>query len=139
MARRTAGSCHHTIPHNRTQATGHATAILPGVDVRSGPNGRIRRYRRDRRASPRSVGVAGIPADGLIRLVLTLVKLLHDVLERQAVRRMSGGQLTPTEIESVGTALLAQTLEIERLRRHFGVAERDLALQLDRHPSQGSR
>jgi hypothetical protein len=45
----------------------------------------------------------------------------------------------PTEIESVGTALLAQTLEIERLRRHFGFAERDLTLQLDRHLSQGSR
>src|ERR1700731_2113141 len=79
-------------------------------------------------AEPRR-GPSASPADGLIRLVLTLVKLLHDVLERQAVRRMSGGQLTPTEIESVGIALLAQTLEIERLRRHFGVAERDLALQ----------
>ena len=33
-------------------------------------------------------------AQGLIRLVLTLVKLLHDVLERQAVHRMEAGRLT---------------------------------------------
>jgi hypothetical protein len=105
----------------------------PVLTAESVDTGEIAEPRRGPSASPAS------PADGLIRLVLTLVKLLHDMLERQAVRRMSGGQLTPTEIESVGTALLAQTLEIERLRRHFGVAERDLALQLDRHPSQGSR
>jgi hypothetical protein len=88
--------------------------------------------RRGPPASPTS------PADGLVRLVLTLVKLLHEVLERQAVRRMSGGQLTPAQIESVGTALLAQTLEIERLRRYFGFADRDLTLKLDRHPSEGT-
>jgi hypothetical protein len=77
-------------------------------------------------------------ADGLVQLVLTLVKLLHEVLERQAVRRMSAGRLTPAQIENVGSALLAQTLEIERLRRHFGFAERDLTLKLDRHASEGT-
>ena len=66
---------------------------------------------------------------GLVRLVLTLVKVLHDVLERQAVRRMDGGQLTAAQIEEVGAALLAQAGEIERLRRHFGFADRDLALK----------
>ncbi len=66
---------------------------------------------------------------GLIRLVLTLVKLLHDVLERQAVRRMDGGRLTPAQIEEVGAALLAQADEIERLRQHFGFPDRDLALK----------
>jgi gas vesicle protein GvpK/gas vesicle protein GvpA/GvpJ/GvpM family len=69
------------------------------------------------------------PAAGLIRLVLTLVKLLHDVLERQAVRRMDGGHLTAAQIEDVGAALLAQTVEIERLRQHFGLADRDVDLK----------
>jgi hypothetical protein len=95
-------------------------------------SGEIAEPRRGLPATPTS------PADGLVRLVLTLVKLLHEVLERQAVRRMSGGQLTPAQIESVGTALLAQTLEIERLRRYFGFAERDLTLNLHRHPSEGT-
>lgn len=69
------------------------------------------------------------PVAGLVRLVLTLVKLLHDVLERQAVRRMAGGRLTALQIEDVGAALLAQAVEIERLRRHFGFSDRDLALK----------
>ncbi len=69
-------------------------------------------------------------ADGLVRLVLTLVKLLHDVLERQAVRRMAGGQLTAAQIESVGLALCEQARQIEGLRRQFGFASRDLDLRL---------
>jgi hypothetical protein len=68
------------------------------------------------------------PVAGLVRLVLTLVKLLHDVLERQAVRRMDGGNLTAAEIEAVGAGLLAQAGELELLRRHFGFPDRDLAL-----------
>jgi hypothetical protein len=70
------------------------------------------------------------PVAGLVRLVLTLVKVLHDVLERQAVRRMDGGNLTPAQIEAVGAGLLAQAAEIESLRRHFGFLERELALNL---------
>ena len=68
------------------------------------------------------------PVAGLVRLVLTLVKVLHDVLERQAVRRMDGGNLTPAQIEAVGAGLLAQAAEIELLHRHFGFPERELAL-----------
>lgn len=72
----------------------------------------------------------GVAAKGLVRLVLTLVKLLHDVLELQAVRRMTGGKLSATQIEDVGSALLAQAEEIERMRRQFGLSQRDLALDL---------
>lgn len=68
------------------------------------------------------------PVAGLVRLVLTLVKVLHDVLERQAVRRMDGGNLTPAQIEAVGAGLLAQASEIELLRRHFGFRDPELAL-----------
>jgi len=69
-------------------------------------------------------------AQGLVRLVLTLVKLLHDVLERQAVRRMEAGRLTDTQIEDVGTALFVQAQEILRLQRQFGFSEKDLSLNL---------
>ena len=70
-------------------------------------------------------------AQGLIRLVLTLVKLLHDVLERQAVRRMEAGRLTDAQIENVGAALFAQAEEIMKLQRQFGFSEKDLSLALD--------
>jgi hypothetical protein len=69
-------------------------------------------------------------AQGLVRLVLTLVKLLHEVLERQAVRRMEAGRLTDAQIDNLGTALFAQAEEILRLQRQFGFSEKDLSLQL---------
>lgn len=68
--------------------------------------------------------------NGLGQLVLTLVKLLHELLERQAVRRMEAGTLTDPEIESLGTTLMMQAQEIERLRGEFGLTEEDLNMDL---------
>jgi len=68
--------------------------------------------------------------NGLGQLVLTLVKLLHELLERQAIRRMEAGTLTDWEIERLGTTLMMQAQEIERLRSEFGLTEEDLNLDL---------
>jgi hypothetical protein len=70
------------------------------------------------------------PQHGLMKLALTLINLLHEVLERQAVRRMANGTLTPTQINDVGSALYAQAMEIARLRTQFGLSETDLRLNL---------
>lgn len=69
-------------------------------------------------------------ARGLVQLVLTLVKLLHEVLERQAVRRMEAGRLSDAEIENVGAALFAQAEEIAHLQRRFGFSDKELSLDL---------
>jgi hypothetical protein len=68
--------------------------------------------------------------NGLGRLVLTLVKLLHEVLERQAIRRIDAGYLSDAEIERLGLALMKQTQEIERLRQEFNLDQEDLNLDL---------
>lgn len=68
--------------------------------------------------------------NGLGQLVLALVKLLHELLERQAVRRMDAGSLTPEQIERVGLTLMRQAEEIDRLRQEFGLEEEDLNLDL---------
>ena len=68
--------------------------------------------------------------NGLGRLVLTLVKLLHELLERQAIRRIDAGYLSDAEIERLGLALMKQTQEIERLRQEFDLDEEDLNLDL---------
>jgi hypothetical protein len=68
--------------------------------------------------------------NGLGQLVLTLVKLLHELLEKQAIRRMEGGSLTDEEIERLGMTLMRQAEEIERLRVEFGLTEEDLNLDL---------
>jgi len=68
--------------------------------------------------------------NGLGQLVLTLVKLLHELLERQAIRRIEAGSLTDQEIERLGWTLMRQAQEIERLRKEFGLEEDDLNLDL---------
>jgi hypothetical protein len=70
------------------------------------------------------------PKNGLAQLVLTLVKLLHELLERQGIRRMEADSLTEEEIERLGLTLMKQAREIDRLRREFGLAEEDLNLNL---------
>ena len=68
--------------------------------------------------------------NGLGQLVLTLVKLLHELLERQALRRIEGGSLTEDQIERLGLTLMRQAEEIQRLRSAFGLEEEDLNLDL---------
>jgi hypothetical protein len=68
--------------------------------------------------------------NGLGQLVLTLVKLLHELLERQAIRRIEGGALSDEQIERLGLTLMRQAQEIERLRVEFGLEEEDLNLDL---------
>lgn len=67
---------------------------------------------------------------GLGQLVLTVVKLLHELLERQAIRRIDSGSLTEAQIERLGLTLLRQAEEIERLRKEFGLDDEDLNLDL---------
>jgi hypothetical protein len=68
--------------------------------------------------------------NGLGQLVLTLIKVLHELLKRQALRRIEGGSLTPAQIERLGVTLMNQAQELERLRKDFGLPEEDLNLDL---------
>ncbi len=68
--------------------------------------------------------------NGLGQLVLTLVKLLHELLEKQAIRRIEAGTLTDLEIERLGVTLMRQAQEIDRLRRVFNLEDEDLNIDL---------
>lgn len=68
--------------------------------------------------------------NSLGQLVLTLVKLLHELLERQGIRRIEAGTLTDEQIERLGLTLMKQAQEIDRLRREFGLEEEDLNIDL---------
>jgi len=68
--------------------------------------------------------------NSLGQLVLTLVKLLHELLERQGIRRIEAGSLTDEQIERLGLTLMKQAQEIDRLRQEFGLEEEDLNLDL---------
>ena len=62
--------------------------------------------------------------------MLTVVKLLHELLEKQAIRRIEGGGLTDEEIERLGFTLMRQSEEIKRISCEFGLEEEDLNLDL---------
>lgn len=68
--------------------------------------------------------------NGLAQLVLTLVKLLHELLEKQAIRRMESGALGDEQLERLGLALMRQAQEIERMCEAFGLTQEDLKLDL---------
>ncbi|MBL8633233.1 MAG: gas vesicle protein K [Myxococcales bacterium] len=81
--------------------------------------------------SPRKISIdPDHVQNGLGQLVLTLVKLLHELLEKQALRRVEAGGLSDEQIERLGLTLLRQSEEIERLREVFGLREEDLNLDL---------
>jgi hypothetical protein len=67
---------------------------------------------------------------GLARLVLTVVELLREVLEHQAIRRMDGGTLTDEEVERVGLALLKLNQRMDELKNVFGLTDEDLNIDL---------
>ncbi len=67
---------------------------------------------------------------GLARLVLTLVEVLRQVLEHQAVRRMEGGGLSEEEIERLGLALLRLQERLGEIKIAFGLEGEDLNIDL---------
>ena len=67
---------------------------------------------------------------GLAKLVLSLIELLRQLLERQAIRRMEGGSLSEDQIENMGEALMKLEAKIHELAGHFGLTPADLNLEL---------
>lgn len=72
----------------------------------------------------------GDPARALAQLVLSLVDLLRQVMERQAVRRVDAGSLTDEQIDRLGATFLALEQRMAELREQFDLSEDDLRLDL---------
>ena len=67
---------------------------------------------------------------GLVQLVLTLVELLRQLMERQAIRRVEAGGLSEDDIERLGRTLMLLEERMEELREHFGLEAEDLNIDL---------
>lgn len=95
-------------------ATADALEPRPGRDVLS----------RRINAEPEEV------EKGLAQLVLTIVELLRQLMERQALRRVEAGGLSDPEIERLGQALMLLAERMDELKEQFGFEDRDLNLNL---------
>ena len=142
--RKRPGNC----PGRRRAATWPGSARRPAANANRGnasqPGSKANRpaalCRRPRRAGPArflpsppgektELDCQRHPADsnrkknGLGQLVLTLMKVLHELLKRQALRRIEGGALSPAQMERLGVTLMNQAQEIERLRKELGLPD----------------
>jgi gas vesicle protein GvpK len=81
--------------------------------------------------SPRLTGTGEDVGRGLGRLVVTLLEVVRQVVERQAVRRAEAGDLTDEQIEGLGQALMQLEVTFDELIEHFGVVPNDVFLPLD--------
>lgn len=67
---------------------------------------------------------------GLAQLVLTIIELLRQLMERQALRRVEAGGLSEEEIERLGRTFMALAERMEELKDTFGLTDADLNLNL---------
>ncbi|TML66462.1 MAG: gas vesicle protein K [Actinobacteria bacterium] len=67
---------------------------------------------------------------GLAQLVLTLIELLRQLMERQALRRMEQGTLTDEQVERLGETFMKLEARMGELKEHFDLRDEDLNLNL---------
>ena len=75
-------------------------------------------------AEPETVG------RDLGRLVLTIVELLRQLMERQAIRRVEAGSLPDETVERLGLGLMRLEEAMDELREYFGLRPEDLNIDL---------
>jgi hypothetical protein len=66
----------------------------------------------------------------VVKLVLTLIEAIRQLLERQAIRRMEQNTLTDEETEAIGLALMRLEETIREIGAQFDLAPEDLNLDL---------
>ncbi|MFD7629289.1 gas vesicle protein K [Streptomyces sp. NPDC059851] len=103
-------------------AMADAVRLLPASPTDAPPSGRSRGRRI--RTGPDTVG------EDLVKLVLTVVELLRQLIERQAVRRVEAGGLSDAQEEELGATLLALHERMTELCAQHGFTLEDLNLDL---------
>ena len=115
-------------------SSGHASDDVPAAGIEASA-GSIDAFEAELRAVARALPDR-IDADpehveaGLARLVLTVVELLRNVLEHQAIRRMDGGSLSEEQIERLGLSLMRLNERMAELKAAFHVTDDDLNIDL---------
>ncbi len=66
----------------------------------------------------------------LMKLVLTIVELVRQLMEAQALRRVEEGDLSDQQIEDLGQGLMRLEEAMDRLKTQFDLTTSDLNLDL---------
>ena len=67
---------------------------------------------------------------GLAALVLTIVELLRQLMERQALRRVEDGTVSDEQAERLGTTLMRLDEAMNELTEKFGIERSELNIDL---------
>ena len=105
----------------------------PATSARAGTDARPEKHEPAHRAPAQRPRIDADPESverGLVSLVLTVVELLRQLMERQALRRVDQGTLTDDQVENIGQTLMALENRMGELREHFGLDPEDLNLDL---------
>jgi hypothetical protein len=65
---------------------------------------------------------------GLLQLVLAVIELIRQLMEKQALRRIEAGSLTPGEVDRLGRALMELELKIKELQKQFDIEDLNIDL-----------
>ncbi|WP_231496212.1 gas vesicle protein K [Nocardioides sp. URHA0032] len=66
----------------------------------------------------------------LMKLVLTIIELVRQLMEKQALRRVDEGDLTDEQVEGLGNGLMHLEQAMEDLKRRYGLTADDLNIDL---------
>lgn len=66
----------------------------------------------------------------LFKLVLTIIELVRQLMEKQALRRVDEGDLTEEQIEGLGTGLMHLEEAMEDLKSRYDLTTEDLNIDL---------
>ncbi|SEB66653.1 gas vesicle protein K [Streptomyces sp. TLI_105] len=105
------------------EAMADAVRLLPALPADTGAAARQPPARRIRTGSD-------TVEEDLVKLVLTVVELLRQLIERQALRRVDAGGLTEGQEEELGATLLALHDRMTELCAQHGFSLEDLNLDL---------
>ena len=67
---------------------------------------------------------------GLAKLVLTVIDLIRQLMERQGMKRIDGGTLNDEEIERLGETFMKLEEKMEELKIVFGLKDEELNIDL---------
>ena len=66
----------------------------------------------------------------LFKLVLTIIELVRQLMEKQALRRVDEGDLTDEQVEGLGNGLMHLEQAMDELKARYGLTTADLNIDL---------